>query len=359
MQITLTLAPSILLARHTTLALPARTLFPTMNILLFLLLLFQPFLPGVASFAILPFQLSSHSPTALFGRAAAVRAKTKSRTDAATAANYGHWGKKIILAVKSGGSPNPENNPTLKDAIIQAKRSNVPAANIERSINKGSGSKAGDDYREALYEASLPSGGRAACMISVFTDNSNRAAAEVKSAINKGGGKFGELGSVAYGFDKLGVLEYGKPPLEEGKPAKKGKLLGGGVNSGGAERLTEDEVLEVAVDLSVETCDVETIKQEYAGDLGSLKKKTLLSVLVNPKDMTKVMNGIGEKTKHFPVTSEIRWVPNAMVEVGLEEWDANMKLVDSLLKLEDVEEVYHNCVLEEEEDKMDLRVEVS
>jgi len=138
------------------------------------------------------------------GRAAAVRASTKAKTDAKKAKTNAVFGKKIIMAVKEGGSPDPNANRALADIIKQAKANSVPIDNINRAIKKASEGNTGD-FKESTFEAYGHGG--ASLVITVLTDNNNRATADVKSTVNKRDGKIAESGSVLFMYDRKGKIE--------------------------------------------------------------------------------------------------------------------------------------------------------
>tara|TARA_B110000971_G_C19774780_1_gene392509 strand:- start:62 stop:547 length:486 start_codon:yes stop_codon:yes gene_type:complete len=128
------------------------------------------------------FTSSSTSTTSLFGRAAAVREKTKGKTDARKTKTFATFGKKIIMAVKSGGSDNPDANKQLKDVISAAKKNNVPVDNIKRAIKKATEGNVGD-FSESIFEAYGDGG--ASFIIHVLSDNANRANSDVRMVITK------------------------------------------------------------------------------------------------------------------------------------------------------------------------------
>ena len=138
------------------------------------------------------------------GRAAAVRAATKSKTDAKKAKTNAVFGKKIIMAVKQGGSPDPNSNRMLGDIIKQAKANSVPVDNINRAIKRATEGNAGD-FSESTFEAY--GFGGASLVINVLSDNPNRANADVKSTVNKRQAKIAEQGSVLFMYDRKGKIE--------------------------------------------------------------------------------------------------------------------------------------------------------
>uniref|UniRef100_A0A7S1FM57 Uncharacterized protein n=1 Tax=Corethron hystrix TaxID=216773 RepID=A0A7S1FM57_9STRA len=148
------------------------------------------------------------------GRAAAVRAATKGKTDAKKAKINGQFGKKIIMAVKQGGSPDPVANRQLGDVIKQAKTNSVPADNIARAIKRASESSGGADFSESIFECYAQGG--ASMIVNVLTDNPNRAAAEIKNCFKKNDAKVAESGSVLFMYDRKGVLEVESELDEDG-----------------------------------------------------------------------------------------------------------------------------------------------
>ena len=113
--------------------------------------------------------------------------------------------KEISIAARMGGG-DPNSNPRLRTAILKARASNMPKDNIERAIKKGTGELGGAVYEEKLYEGYGPNG--VAVLVEVLTDNNNRAAANVRNIFSKTGGNLGATGSVAYMFNRKGVIEY-------------------------------------------------------------------------------------------------------------------------------------------------------
>ena len=113
--------------------------------------------------------------------------------------------REITVAARSG-LPDPEMNPRLRSAIQAARAANMPKDNVERAVKRASQSGEGDNFEEIRYEGFGPGG---VCMIvEALTDNRNRTASEVRSAFTKFGGNLGETGSVAYQFDRVGMIEY-------------------------------------------------------------------------------------------------------------------------------------------------------
>lgn len=137
----------------------------------------------------------------------------KAANDAKRGKEFARLVKNIEVAARSGGG-DPSANPTLYDAIQKAKKTSVPNDNIERARKRGSGEEAGGaDWETIVYEGYGPGG--VAMLIECLTDNRNRAASEVRSRMNKAGGSMGDPGSVAYQFERKGVVVLKKNDMEE------------------------------------------------------------------------------------------------------------------------------------------------
>ena len=243
---------------------------------------------------------------ALFmGRAAAVRASTKAKTDAKKAKTNALYGKKIIMAVKQGGSPDPNANRMLADLIKQAKANSVPVDNINRAIKKATDGNTGD-FKEKTFEAY--GFGGASMVISVLTDNDNRATADVKSTVNKRNGKIAEQGSVVFMYDRKAVIE-----VEEGI------------------EVDEEALLEAAIEVGCE--DYEVVEEEG----------TPAQVLADQKEgamMVEALKSMGIDEEKIKLN--LAYVTKAPVEVADEEFEKNMEIIEALEDLDDVDSVDHN-----------------
>jgi len=120
--------------------------------------------------------------------------------------------KEIVVAVKSGG-PDPDANPKLRMAIINAKSSSMPKDNISRAIKKAEGADGGDDYMEITYEGYGPGG--VAFLVEALTDNKNRAVGAIRHAFSKNGGNLGKNGVIAWMFERKGTFEFLKENFDE------------------------------------------------------------------------------------------------------------------------------------------------
>lgn len=164
--------------------------------------------------------------------------RQKAVTDGKRGAVFTKLAKAITVAVKTGGGPNPDYNFKLKTAIDKAKEGLVPKANIERAIDKGSGKDADADLKENIYEGYLPGG--VAVMIFTATDNVNRTYGDLRTIFSKADGAIGTSGSVAYLFEKKGVMKLSKP--EDFSTKQEEQILEIAMNSGFDDMSVEDEI---------------------------------------------------------------------------------------------------------------------
>lgn len=249
-----------------------------------------------------------HDTTTCMGRRSAKIATRKTKADAAKAKLYGKLGKMIAQAVRSGG-PDPLSNGQLRDALAQAKLAQLPADIIERNLKKAS-EKNASDYSEMTYECYGPGG--TGFIIEALTDNVNRTAAEVRSAVTKGGGKLADVGSVMFNFNRVGVV----------------------VIEAGAE--DEEKVFEIALDGGA--TDVQPVTDDE-GDVSAIKVTTDLESFAN------VSNILREQGFSVDMgASGLSYIPLAEVEVSDEDLSGNEILMEKLLDVDDVDNVYSNFV---------------
>eukprot|EP00585_Thalassiosira_rotula_P013140 CAMPEP_0196129482 /NCGR_PEP_ID=MMETSP0910-20130528/106_1 /TAXON_ID=49265 /ORGANISM="Thalassiosira rotula, Strain GSO102" /LENGTH=298 /DNA_ID=CAMNT_0041388583 /DNA_START=15 /DNA_END=911 /DNA_ORIENTATION=+ len=237
------------------------------------------------------------------GRAAAVRAATKGKTDAKKAKVNGYYGKKIIMAVKSGGSPDPVANRQLGEVIKAAKQNSVPADNISRAIKRATDKDAGD-FAESTFEAYGYGG--ASLIINVLSDNPNRSNADVKSAINKNNGKIAESGSVLFMYDLKGKIEI--PSVVD-----------------------EEDLLMAAIDNDVD--DMELIEGDEEGTS---------IVYTDPKETGAMFEAVKSLGLEEGAKMSLTHVSKAPVECSEEDFDKNMNIIEALEELDDVDSVEHN-----------------
>lgn len=208
--------------------------------------------------------------------------------------------KNIEVAARVGGG-DPAGNPTLFDAIQKAKKSSVPNDNIERAVKRGSGLEAGGaDYETIMYEAYGPNG--VALLIECLTDNRNRAAMEVRTALTRNNGTLADPGSVAYLFSRKGQVIVPK------------------------EAADEDAIMEAALDAGV----------EEIGDLGEVWE-----VISEASDFVAVRTALQDAGIDYD-SAEAAWIPSVKVELDVEGARKMLKLIDALEDLDDVQNVYAN-----------------
>ncbi|WP_099203324.1 YebC/PmpR family DNA-binding transcriptional regulator [Miniphocaeibacter massiliensis] len=208
--------------------------------------------------------------------------------------------REILVAVKEGGS-DPEYNASLKTAIEKAKAENMPNDNIERAIKKASGSGAGENYEEVIYEGYGPAG--VAVIVSTLTDNRNRTAPEVRHAFDKYGGNLGQTGSVMFTFERKGLITINKAELDE------------------------EEVMMMAIDSGAE--DFSSNDDEF-------------TITTSVSDFIKVRDTL-IKEGYKLTFADLSYIPSNEVEVTDSEDIKNLvKLIDILEDNDDVQNVYHN-----------------
>ena len=215
--------------------------------------------------------------------------------------------KDISVAVKEGGGPDPETNPTLRNAIANAKGINMPKDNIQRAIKKASGDDA-DDYQNVSFEGYGPNG--IAMFIECTTDNQNRTVASVRSIFTKNGGSLGKNGSIDYLFEKKGVFVIDKSNVDQDLEELELELIEGGAT----EIEFDDELIYVYTEFT---------------DFGMMSSK---------------LEELNIETKN----ADIHRIP--LNTIALEQQDA-FKILDLIEKFEDdedVKNVYHNMEITDE-----------
>lgn len=243
--------------------------------------------------------MSGHSKWATIKR-------KKGALDAARGQMFTKLIKEISIAAKMGGG-DPEGNARLKAAILKAKAANMPKDNIERAIKKGAGELEGAEYFEITYEAYGPNG--VGLIIETLTDNKNRTAADIRYILNKYGGSLGTTGSVSYLFKKKGILEFD------------------------AQKYTEDQILDVALEAGAE--DVRT-------------EDGVITVTTAPEDFERVFNAISER-KLEQEMAQVTLLPDTWVKLEGEALQRAQTLIEKLEENDDVQNVYHNLELPDDE----------
>lgn len=245
--------------------------------------------------------MSGHS------HAANIAAK-KAKTDAAKGKIFTKVGREISVAAK--GNPDPETNSKLADAIAKAKAANMPNENIKRCIAKAAGELSGDNYEELTYEGYGPAG--SAVIINALTDNKNRTVDYVRTAMRKHGGSLGNTGCVSFTFNNLGVI-----------------------------------VIERTADLNEDTV------MEYALEAGAddfIAEDDAFIVYTAPSDFSTVRKELESKGLNF-FEAQVEMVPQNKITLEGDELAKFQRLVAALEDLDDVQSVYHNVDLPEEDEE--------
>ena len=170
--------------------------------------------------------------------------------------------KEIIMAAKNGGG-NPDSNLRLRLAIAKARENSMPADNIKRNIQRGTGEVDGVAYEDVTYEGYGPGG--VAVLVEVATENRNRTVANVRNIFSKNGGRLGESGSVAYRFRPLGIVTVAKSAIDEDT------LFGVALDAGAEDVRSDDDNYEVlsqpedfgAVQKAIEAAGIAIVNAEF------------------------------------------------------------------------------------------------
>ena len=234
----------------------------------------------------------------------------KGKADAQRGAVFTKIGRDIAIAVREGGA-NPESNGKLRDIIAKAKANNMPNDNIQRSIKKASGELSNVVYEEITYEGYAPGG--VAVIVDTISDNRNRTASDVRHCFAKYGGNLGTTGSVGFMFDERGVLVIEREPGSD-----------------------EDEMMMTALDAGAE--DVKVDEDVY-------------EILTAPNDFSTVRENL-EKQGFTFLSAEVQKIPQNTVAVTDPDTILKIqKMLDLLEENDDVQNVYHNADLPEEDEE--------
>ena len=234
----------------------------------------------------------------------------KGKADAQRGAVFTKIGREIAIAVREGGA-NPESNGKLRDIIAKAKANNMPNDNIQRSIKKASGELSNVVYEEITYEGYAPGG--VAVIVDTISDNRNRTASDVRHCFAKYGGNLGTTGSVGFMFDERGVLVVEREPGSD-----------------------EDEMMMIALDAGAEDVKVE---------------EDVFEILTAPADFSTVRENLEKQGFSF-LSAEVQKIPQNTVEVTDPDTIQKIqKMLDLLEESDDVQNVYHNADLPEEDEE--------
>ena len=226
----------------------------------------------------------------------------KAIIDSRRAKAFAKYIKVIEVAARIGGA-DLEGNPALADAVHKAKKQSVPGDNIDRAIKRGAGiSGEVVEYTTIMYEAYGPNG--VALMIECLTDNKNRAAAEVRTALSRNGGNLGEQGSVAYNFERKGVITVP------------------------AEGTTEDDVLMAVLDAGAEEVNATPNGESF-------------EIITEASNLVAVRTALVEAGIDYEA-ADAEFVPNLKVEIDADTARKVFRLIDALEDSDDVQNVFSN-----------------
>ena len=244
--------------------------------------------------------MSGHSKWATMHR-------KKEKIDAARGKIFTRIGRELAVAVRMGG-PDPNSNAKLRDVIAKAKANNIPNDNITRIIKKSSDSDSAA-YEEVIYEGYAPGG--VAVIVECTTDNRNRTAADMRHYFDKNGGSLGTSGCVGWMFDRKGVIDIEK-----------------------TDDMDEDEVMMMALDAGADDFSDE-------GDY--------FEVLTDPNALNEVSDAL-QQAGYTLANSEVERIPQNTVSITAEDAAKLNKMLDMMDENDDVQYVFHNADMPEEDE---------
>ena len=234
-------------------------------------------------------------------------AAKKGKTDAARGAIFTKIGRELAVAAK--GNPNPDTNSKLADVIAKAKAANMPNENIKRSIAKAAGELGDKDYKELTYEGYGVAA--SAVIIKTLTDNVNRTAGDIRSTMSKCGGQMGNNGCVSYMFDNKGIIVIERTVA-----------------------LDEDTMMEYCLEAEAEDCTaLDDVYEIYS----------------TPENFSSVRRYFEERGLSF-LEAAIKMVPQNFITLDGDKLASFKKMLDKLDELDDVQDVYHNVELPDEDE---------
>ncbi|HET6691713.1 MAG TPA: YebC/PmpR family DNA-binding transcriptional regulator [Miltoncostaeaceae bacterium] len=242
--------------------------------------------------------MSGHSKWATIKR-------KKGAADAKRGQLFSKLSRAIIVAAKEGG-PDPESNAALATAIQKARDNSMPKDNIERAIQRGAGGGEGESYESILYEGYAPGGVAVICTI--LTDNRNRTASDLRFIFTKNGGSLGTPGSVAWQFDRKGVVVVERAGVDE------------------------DQLMEVALSGGAE--DIAEDGEQW-------------QITTEPADFMPVREALEQSGIGY-VSAELTMVPKSTVAPSEKEARQILRLIDALEENDDVQDVHSNFDISEE-----------
>lgn len=231
--------------------------------------------------------------------------RKKAKTDAQRGKIFTKHIKEITIAARTGGG-DEASNPALRTAIAAARGVNMPAANIERAIKRGTGELPGVVYENVTYEGYGPGG--TALLIDVITDNKNRTVADIRHILSKHNGNLGESGCVAWIFDKKGIIEID------------------------SSKISEEKLLEFVL-------------ESGADDMR--KQGDLFEIVTQPASFENVKSVLEQNSIELD-SAELTLHPKNSVKVTEKEAEQLLKLMDALEDHDDVENIYSNFDIDDE-----------
>ena len=214
--------------------------------------------------------------------------------------------KEITIAARMGGG-DLNGNPRLRSAVLAAKVENMPKENIERAIKKGTGELPGIAYEEATFEGYGPGG--TAVLVEILSDNRKRTVADIRHLFAKNGGNLGEAGCVSWMFEKKGIIVFEK------------------------EKVDEEKLMDLALEAGAQ--DVRETNKEF-------------EVLTETAEFERVKNRLEEEGIK-PSYAEISMVPQSTLQLTGKEAQQMLRLMESLEDSDDVQHVYANFDISDEE----------
>ncbi len=232
-------------------------------------------------------------------------ARKKDKADKARAKIFTKLAREIIVAAKSG-MPDPDANPRLRAAITAARAQNMTNDRIKSAIAQASGANKGEDYAEIRYEGYGVGG--VAVIVEALTDNRNRTASDVRSTFTKYGGNLGETNSVAFNFEKVGLIEY---PSSKASP---------------------DEMLEAVIEAGADDCE---------------SGEEIHSIYCKPEALNEVRDALAKKFGDAE-TARFSWKPTNTIATSGDDAMKLFKLIEALEDFDDVQFVVTNADVDEE-----------
>jgi YebC/PmpR family DNA-binding regulatory protein len=242
--------------------------------------------------------MSGHSKWATIKR-------KKEKTDSQRGKIFTKIGRELAIAVREGG-PDPNNNNRLKDVIAKAKANNMPNENITRSIKKAAGESGQVNYEETVYEGY--SAGGVAVIVEVMTDNRNRTASDVRHIFDKSGGSLGAAGCVGWMFERKGLILVEKDAVRD-----------------------EDTIMLLSIEAGAD--DFTALEDAY-------------EIVCNPADFSSVREALEKEGLTF-ISADIERVPQNTVSISSEAAEKLDRMVELLEDHDDVQNVFHNAVVDE------------